>query len=70
MISRSSDKFLSEEDLDLKDMTMEELIVWWQLWLEQSQSTNDEDRDEYSHGVFRHQPKKKPRARIMPSATS
>jgi hypothetical protein len=70
MISRRSDKFLSEEDLDLRGMTMEELIAWWQLWLEQSQSTNDEDRDEYSHGVFRRQPRIKSRARINPPAPS
>lgn len=56
MISPHSDHFLSEEDLDLQNMTWEELIAWWQLWLEQSQATNDQDRNEYSHGVFRRHP--------------
>jgi len=27
-------------------------VAWWNLWLEQAQSSNNEDRDEYSHGVF------------------
>jgi len=65
MILPRSDHFLSEEDLDLKNMTMEELIAWWQLWLEQSQATNDQDRDEYSHGVFRHEPVTKSSAIIQ-----
>lgn len=46
------DQFLSEEDLDLQNLTEEELIAYWNLWLEQAQATNDEDADEYSHGVF------------------
>jgi hypothetical protein len=46
------DEFLSEEDLDLANMPYEELEAWWNLWLEQAQITNDEDKDEYSHGVF------------------
>jgi hypothetical protein len=54
MTSPSTDHFLSEEDLDIINMTREELNAWWQIWLEQSQATNDQDQDEYSHGVFRH----------------
>ena len=50
------DRFLSEEDLDLQTMTWEELLAWWNLWLEQAQITNGVDRDEYSHGVFRYGP--------------
>jgi len=50
------DHFLSEEDVDLQTLTMEELVAWWNLWLEQAQITNDLDQDEYSHGVFRHEP--------------
>lgn len=56
MISPRPDHFLSEEDLDLRNMTQEELIAWWNLWLEQAQITNDQDKDEYSHGVFRQEP--------------
>jgi hypothetical protein len=46
------DEFLSEEDLDLVNCSNEELDAWWNLWLEQAQSTNDEDANAYSHGVF------------------
>jgi hypothetical protein len=46
------DEFLSEEDLDLKNLSWDELIAYWNAWLEQAQITNDEDADEYSHGVF------------------
>ena len=46
------DEFLSEEDLDLAKLSNEELDAWWNLWLEQAQSTNDEDANLYSHGVF------------------
>ncbi|MBI5434051.1 MAG: hypothetical protein HZA52_14560 [Planctomycetes bacterium] len=51
-----SDKFLSEEDLDLANLSWEELLAWWQLWLEQAQATNDLDEHLYSHGVFRVEP--------------
>ncbi len=46
------DEFLSEEDLDLKTTTDEELYAYWNAWLEQAQSTNDADAHTYSHGVF------------------
>ncbi|MBI5154465.1 hypothetical protein HZA57_04435 [Candidatus Poribacteria bacterium] len=46
------DEFLSEEDLDLRNLTMEELIAYWNYWLEQAQATNDLDKYRYSHGVF------------------
>ena len=46
------DEFLSEEDLDLRNLTDEELIAYWNAWLEQAQLTNDRDADTYSHGVF------------------
>lgn len=45
------DEFLSEEDLDLRNMTWEELIAYWNLWLLQAQATNDTDPP-YTHGVF------------------
>ena len=56
MIAPQTDHFLSEEDLDLQNMTREELVAWWNLWLEQAQIANEIDRDEYSHGVFRYGP--------------
>ena len=51
-MSGMRDEFLSEEDLDLRNLTHEELIAYWNLWLEQAQATNDLDADLYSHGVF------------------
>ncbi len=51
-----SDNFLSDEDLDLANLTWEELVAWWDLWLRQAQSTNAEDEHLYSHGVFRVEP--------------
>jgi hypothetical protein len=50
------DEFLSEEDLDLRNLSDEELFAWWDLWLEQAQATNDLDEHTYSHGVFTHEP--------------
>lgn len=46
------DQFLSEEDLDLRNLSWDELLRWWDLWLLQAQAWNDLDEDEYSHGVF------------------
>lgn len=46
------DRFLSEEDLDIKNMTKEELDAWWEMWFEQAQATNELDKNKYSHGVF------------------
>ena len=46
------DEFLSEEDLDLRNLSREELMAYWDMWLLQAQSTNDRDRYLYSHGVF------------------
>jgi hypothetical protein len=46
------DEFLSEEDLDLANLTEEELYAWWDLWLLQAQASNDLDAHTYSHGVF------------------
>lgn len=56
MIMPRTDRFLSEEDLDIRNMTWEELVAYWQLWLDQAQSTNDQDQSGYSHGVFRREP--------------
>ena len=46
------DEFLSEEDLDLRTLSREELEAYWDLWLLQAQATNERDRRQYSHGVF------------------
>lgn len=46
------DGFLSEEDLDLRNLSWDELIAYWNLWLEQAQASNEVDRKSYSHGVF------------------
>ncbi|MFV1958877.1 MAG: hypothetical protein ACC662_05625 [Planctomycetota bacterium] len=50
------DEFLSEEDLDLRHLSEEELLAWWDLWLRQAQATNDLDEHLYSHGVFTVEP--------------
>ncbi|MEA2690726.1 MAG: hypothetical protein QOJ16_113 [Acidobacteriota bacterium] len=50
------DEFLSEEDLDLRNLSDEELTAYWNLWLEQAQATNDLDAALYSHGVFEREP--------------
>lgn len=51
------DEFLSEEDLDLRNLTEEELHVYWDLWLVQAQTTNEADEHSYSHGVFMVEPR-------------
>ena len=50
------DEFLSEEDLDLENLSSQELDVYWRLWLTQAQATNDLDCADYSHGVFDREP--------------
>ena len=47
-----TDVFLSEEDLDIENLSWEELIVTWNWWLSMMQATNEADADDYSHGVF------------------
>jgi hypothetical protein len=37
------DEFRSEEDLDLANLSDEELVAYWNLWLVQAQITNDLD---------------------------
>ena len=46
------DEFLSEEDLDIKTLSDEELDAVWTAWLRQAQATNEQDARLYSHGVF------------------
>ena len=55
-MSEARDEFPSEEDLDLANLSVEELEAYWKLWLDQAQSTNDIDRACYSHGVFDRDP--------------
>ena len=50
------DEFLSEEDLDLRNLSGEELVAYWNQWLEQAQATNAADAHTYSHGVFEYEP--------------
>ena len=46
------DEFLSEEDLDLRNLGRDEFLAYWDQWLLQAQATNERDRRSYSHGVF------------------
>jgi hypothetical protein len=55
-MSERRDEFLSDEDLDLENLSAEELDVYWRLWLTQAQATNDLDQAFYSHGVFDRDP--------------
>lgn len=50
------DEFLSEEDLDLRNLSEQELYAYWNYWMEQAQATNEMDRYLYSHGVFTEEP--------------
>lgn len=44
-------QMLSDDDLNLKEMTDEELAAAWDLWFDLAQTTNDADPP-YTHGVF------------------
>ncbi len=44
-------QFLSEDDLDLKNMSDEELANAWWLWFTLAQNTNDSDPP-FSHGCL------------------
>ena len=50
------DEFLSEEDLDLRNLSTEEFYAYCNLWLQQAQASNERDRYTYSHGVFTVEP--------------
>ncbi len=52
MIHQHSDVFLSEEDLDLRNLTMEELEAVCEAWLLAASATDEDDQHLYSHGVF------------------
>lgn len=47
-----TDQFLSEEDLDIGSLDWPERIAAWNAWFMQMQRTNQEDKDDCSHGVF------------------
>ena len=42
---------LSEDDLNLQELSDDELVRAWDLWFDLAQVTNDSD-PAYSHGVF------------------
>jgi len=44
-------EMLSEDDLNLRQITPEELDLAWDLWFDLAQATNDFDPP-YTHGVF------------------
>lgn len=44
-------KLLSDDDLDLAEMSDEELAAAWDLWFDLAQATNDADPP-WTHGVF------------------
>ena len=44
-------RMLSEDDVNLRDMSAEELDAAWDLWFDTAQTTNDADPP-YTHGVF------------------
>jgi len=50
------DEFLSEEDLDLRNLSDDELLAVWDAWLVQAQATNEADAHVYAHGVFASDP--------------
>jgi len=49
--ARNFAEFLSEEDLDLGNLSEEALVAYWNQWLEQARSTNEVDANTYCHGV-------------------
>ena len=50
------DEFLSEEDLGIGTLSVEEIKAYWRLRLDQAQSTHDVESASYSHGVFDRDP--------------
>ncbi len=53
----TSDHFLSEDDLDLQNLSWNELLAEWDAWLRAASSTDEEDAEVYSHGVFLREPR-------------
>jgi hypothetical protein len=56
-VTEIRDEFLSEEDLDLRNLSWDELIAYWNL------ATNDLDEDLFSHGVFERDPSVREKSR-------
>jgi hypothetical protein len=48
----ATDQFLSEEDMDLRNLSWGELLGQWDAWLHAASATDKEDAGEYAHGVF------------------
>lgn len=44
-------QMLSEDDVNLRELSAEELDAAWDLWFDLAQVTNESDPP-YSHGVF------------------
>jgi hypothetical protein len=44
-------QMLSEDDINLRELSDEQLDLAWDLWFDLAQATNDWDPP-YSHGVF------------------
>jgi hypothetical protein len=68
-------QMLSEDDLNLRDMTRDELDAAWDLWFDLAQSTNSSDPP-YTHGVFAaadvppaHPAERAPQRASMPGAS-
>lgn len=51
MNAEPTDHFLSENDLDLRDLSWDELLVEWNAWLLLASATDADDPD-HEHGVF------------------
>lgn len=60
-MSEPRDRFSSEEGLDLRNLSEEELLDYWLLWLHQAQATNDLDEGTHEHGLFRSDPSVRPK---------
>ncbi len=56
MTRKPTDVFLSEEDLDLQNLSDEELAAVYEAWLRAAAITDEEDEHLYSHGVFLTEP--------------
>ena len=60
-------QMLSEDDLDIRDMTSEELDAAWDLWFDLAQSTNDADPPVHPWRVRGERPRTRHRALDAPS---
>lgn len=52
MSSITDINFLSEDDLNLSELSPEELTKAWELWFALAQATNEQDQDLFSHSCF------------------